>query len=203
LACISPRRMVRCVPTAPKLGRVPAMSRSMLLFSLVVLSSTSATFGQQPTPAALNNWPQWRGPVMTGVAPRGTPPTEWSEEKNVKWKIEVPGDSTATPIIWGDKVFITTAIKTDREGEPAPPPTEFAATSAEPAKGKRGFRTSGQAPKNVFEFVVLCYDRANGKELWRHVANEAVPHEGHHPDGSYSSASPSTDGRRLYVSFGS
>ncbi len=179
------------------------MRRSVMFLVLAMMLSASSAFAQLTTPAALNNWPQWRGPEMTGVAPKGNPPTEWSEEKNVKWKIEVPGDSTATPIVWGDKVFVTSAIKTDREGEPAPPPAEFAATSAEPAKGKRGFRTSGEAPKNIFEFVTLCYDRATGKEIWRHVANEAVPHEGHHPDGSYSSASPSTDGQRLYVSFGS
>ncbi len=167
------------------------------------LANLPAAIAQQPTPAALGNWPQWRGPLLTGVAPQGNPPSEWSEDKNVKWKIDMPGESTGTPIVWGEQIFLTSAIKTDREGQPAPPPAEFAETSQEPGVGKRGFRLSGEAPKNVYEFSVVCFDRATGKQLWRQVANEAVPHEGHHPDGSYASASPSTDGRRLYLSFGS
>src|SRR5229473_1176839 len=76
------------------------------------------------------NWPQWRGPLQNGVAPRANPPTEWSETKNVKWKIKLPGEGTATPIIWDDKVFVLAAIPTGKKveskaaepGEPASPP---------------------------------------------------------------------------------
>ena len=60
------------------------------------------------------NWHQFRGPEATGVAPMGNPPVEWSETKNIKWKVAIPGRGSASPIIWGDKIFILTAIKTDR-----------------------------------------------------------------------------------------
>lgn len=64
-----------------------------------------------------NNWHQWRGPHATGFAPHGNPPTEWSETKNIKWKVAIPGRGSASPIVWGDKIFILTAIKTDRTTE--------------------------------------------------------------------------------------
>ncbi len=140
---------------------------------------------------ARTNWHQWRGPLSTGVAPEANPPVEWNESKNIKWKVPIPGESTATPIVWGDKIFIATAVETDKT-------VELAESDGE-AKGP--FKIT--KPKNYFQFVVMCLDRKTGKTLWQKLATEAVPHEGHHPDGSYASASPTTDGKRLYVSFGS
>ena len=60
-------------------------------------------------------WPQWRGPLGTGEAPRANPPLEWSEEKNVRWKVEVPGRGKSSPIVWGDLVFVTTAVPTGKD----------------------------------------------------------------------------------------
>src|SRR6478736_9514930 len=65
------------------------------------------------------NWPAWRGPLANGVAPQADPPTEWSETKNVKWKVKLPGQGTATPIVWGDKIFILTAIVAEKPAESA------------------------------------------------------------------------------------
>ncbi len=59
---------------------------------------------------AHDQWPQWHGPLATGVAPRGNPPVTWSEDKNIRWKIALPGKGHSTPIIWGDRIFITTAV---------------------------------------------------------------------------------------------
>ncbi len=56
---------------------------------------------------AMHNWPQWRGPLATGVAPHADPPIEWSETKNIRWKVELPGKGHSTPIVWGDRVFVT------------------------------------------------------------------------------------------------
>jgi len=56
------------------------------------------------------NWPQWRGPAANGLALRGNPPLMWGEDKNVKWKVAIPGLGHATPIIWGDKIFLLTAV---------------------------------------------------------------------------------------------
>lgn len=67
-----------------------------------------------------NHWHQWRGPESTGTALTGDPPIEWDEETNIKWKVEVPGSGSLTPIVWGNQVFILTAIKTDRVADELP-----------------------------------------------------------------------------------
>ena len=61
-------------------------------------------------------WTQWRGPLMTGVAPQGNPPVEWAEDKNVAWRIEIPGRGKSSPVVWDDRVMVTTAIPTRRLG---------------------------------------------------------------------------------------
>ena len=84
-----------------------------IVFGIAVLT-VSATLCQA-------NWPQWRGPLATGVAPDANPPLEWSETKNVKWKIAIPGRGTSTPIIWGDRVFSAQEVeemKAFETGEP-------------------------------------------------------------------------------------
>src|SRR5262245_4644422 len=63
------------------------------------------------------NWPQWRGPLANGVAPQANPPVTWSETSNIKWKVKIPGGGSATPIIWGDYIFIQTAIPTGKKIE--------------------------------------------------------------------------------------
>src|SRR5262245_11633592 len=99
---------------------------------LVALAASLATLAAQAEPQDVDlkqvdsryqhNWPHWRGPLANGVAPSANPPLEWSEEKNIQWKVKIPGDSTATPIVWENKIFLITAVKTDREADPAPPP---------------------------------------------------------------------------------
>jgi len=63
-----------------------------------------------PDPAAEKYWPQWRGPYATGVSQTADPPLEWSETKNVRWKIEIPGRGSASPVVWGDRIFLLTAV---------------------------------------------------------------------------------------------
>lgn len=134
------------------------------------------------------NWHQWRGPQASGVAIQGDPPVHWDQLTNVKWKVAIDGESSATPIVWDQQVFLVTAIETERIAEQPPQADERAKT---------------QPPANFYQFVVMCLDRQTGSTRWRHVACEAVPHEGRHPTNSYASGSPTTDGKRLYVSFGS
>jgi outer membrane protein assembly factor BamB len=90
------------------------------IFSIaIVLFSSLALYAGEFDEQKLNNWHQWRGPQANGVAPKGNPPTEWSTTKNIKWKIAVPGRGSASPIVWGDRIFILTAVKTDRRAAPA------------------------------------------------------------------------------------
>lgn len=138
------------------------------------------------------NWHQWRGPEANGVSRTATPPIEWSEEKNIQWKVLIDGQGSSTPIIWGTKVFVLTAINTGKVDPSLPKPED---------QPKRVFGITH--PNTSFEFVVLCLDRETGKELWRRIATEKIPHEGHHNDSDFASGSPTTDGERLYCWFGS
>src|SRR3712207_1817517 len=62
------------------------------------------------SPEAEQNWPMWRGPYAAGTSRLAKPPVEWSETKNVRWKVEIPGRGSASPVVWGDRIFVQTAI---------------------------------------------------------------------------------------------
>ena len=143
--------------------------------------------------AADGTWGHWRGPSQTGVAP-GAAPVRWSDTSNIAWKVEIPGRGHSSPVIWGDRIFVTTAVPTGRTAEPAD------------ASGGRGGRRGdgGAGAREEQRFEVLALDRASGKVVWRQTAATAVPHEGYHATyGSFASNSPTTDGQRVYASFGS
>ena len=153
-------------------------------------------------------WGQWRGPEANGVARHADPPLIWSETDNVVWKVEVPGRGSASPIVWGDKVFLLTAVPF---GDPVPlvapevsrrePPLERRGRGAGRG-GRRGRR--GAQEVRAHRFTVLAFDRETGDVAWERVAREALPHEGYQqPNGSYASGSAVTDGKRLYAFFGS
>lgn len=148
---------------------------------------------------AKNNWPQWRGPLARGESATAKPPLTWSETNNIRWKVAVPGSGTSTPIVWNDRIFLLTAIQTTG----ATAETSTNAPAGQTATG--GQRQGGRAerPSSTFQFVTLCLDRSNGKILWQKTAVEAVPHEGHHRDHGFASASPVTDGEFIYAYFGS
>ena len=81
----------------------------------ILAATAQAAFAGDPPKSAAKNWPAFRGPLATGEAPNARPPTEWSEEKNIRWKVAIPGRGHATPIIWGDRVYIQTAVETDKD----------------------------------------------------------------------------------------
>ena len=163
-----------------------------VLTAMIVMLSAGVSWGGADSTGALDNWPAWRGPLVNGVAPNADPPVKWSTSENIKWKLDLPGQSNATPIVWGNRVFVVTAVESDRTVE------ELKAPTMEPPGGYRTNR-----PKNYYQFRVYCVDRQTGRILWHRVAAERVPHEGRHGTNTYSSGSPITDGKRLYVTFGS
>ncbi len=119
-------------------------------------------------------WPSWRGPDHTGVSKTAQPPTTWGEGKNVRWKIAVPGRGAGTPVVWNDRVYISTAIPAD------------------PAAG----------PASVHRFVVMAINRQDGTIAWQQTAREEAPHEGTHQQfGTLASPSVVTDGQTVIASF--
>ena len=170
------------------------MKKTALVVSVAVsLAVTWAVIVEAQTGA---HWPQWRGPFFNGMA-RGDAPTTWNDTTNVKWKTPIPGRGFSTPAIWGDRIFLTTAIPT---GTPAPTPTPSA---DQPQGGRRG-AGGGAGPLVEHRFEVLALDRKTGKIVWQKTAKTGTPHEGYHRAyGSFASNSPATDGRYVYASFGS
>jgi outer membrane protein assembly factor BamB len=144
------------------------------------------------TPAELQRfWPNWRGPLNTGEAPLAKPPLEWSETKNIRWKVDLPGRGKSTPVVWKDLVIVTTAV----------PKAAAAATSGAPAGPGRppGYRD----PDSPQQFTVMAFVRETGAQKWKTVVHEELPHEGTHQDGTFASGSALTDGDRIYAYFGS
>jgi outer membrane protein assembly factor BamB len=135
-----------------------------------------------------HNWHQWRGPYANGIAPNADPPLKWDAETNIRWKAPIPGAGSATPIIWEGRIFVLSARETDI-----------------PADGPREPHPTAKTlpPEHKFDFIVTCLNRQSGEVEWQQVAIQEAPHEGAHNTNSYASASPTTDGERLYVSFGS
>ena len=157
----------------------------------------------QAAPAPAQNWPEWRGPLGTGVAPEAEPPLKWSEQENVKWKIELPGSGSSTPIVWGDTVYLQAAIATgENRASTAAAEQPPAEQGNQNRRGRGGFG-GGDKPTEIHQFVLVAIDRETGKLKWQKVAREEVPHEGHHRDHGYSSSSPVTDGHHILAYFGS
>jgi outer membrane protein assembly factor BamB len=138
------------------------------------------------------NWPQWRGPDANGTSPSGDPPLTWDDKTNIKWKTPLPGRGTSTPIVWGDQIFLLTASDTGKEADPKDIP-----------KQDPNFQVKTKPPTTYYQFDVLCVDRKTGQIRWQKTAARQVPHEGHHETHTYAASSPVTDGKHLYVNFGS
>jgi outer membrane protein assembly factor BamB len=169
------------------------MVRVTLLLTVVVLTSRHADAQDESfAKARLENWHQWRGPYANGTSPTADPPIIWDKTTNIQWKAAVPGRGSATPIVWNDQVFVATAIKTDRVADPAELP-----------KLGDTLERKTTPPNRYYQFIVLSFDRDTGKLRWQRQAAEMVPHEGHHFSHSYAAGSPTTDGKSLFVSFGS
>lgn len=164
--------------------------KKLLYLSVILVIASSVCAADAPD--RLDNWHQWRGPDASGMAPWGDPPLKWDEKTNVKWKTAIPGRGASTPIIWGDQIFLVTASDTGKQADPKDIPR------VDPK-----FQTKTRPPSTYHNFDVLCLDRKTGKVRWQQTATRAVPHEGHHQTHSYAASSPITDGKFLYVNFGS
>ena len=175
------------------------MKRTFMIFLSALVISLVAVTSSHPVvsdAAGNTNWPQWRGPDSQGISQEKNLPTEWSETKNVQWKTPIPGLGFSQPIIWGKKIFLTTAI----ENGPAPadhkPPVHM--------YGKEEFKhPEWVGTDKVHTFKVLCLDRDSGKVLWEKTSYEGVVYDYSQRRGTYAAPTPSTDGKYVYAYFGS
>jgi outer membrane protein assembly factor BamB len=140
-----------------------------------------------PSIDADSNWPQFRGP-SAGVAEDRGLPDEWSTNKNVVWRIDVPGRGWSSPIVWGRRIFLTTVVK---DGEFETP--------------KKGLYFGGERAKpspDIHRWIVLCLDWDTGKLLWQREVHKGPPASTVHVKNTYASETPVTDGERVYAYFG-
>ena len=147
-----------------------------LLFLLSTLISSDA--GAQ-------EWPQFRGPDGNGVLPQLEHPVEWGSDRNIAWSIDLPGGGLSSPIVHGERIFLTTAIG-------AAPPVSY-------SEGVRDM--SPQKPETALKFHVICFQVNDGSKLWEKTIVEKQPEYPIHGSNSFATESPATDGKHLFVYF--
>jgi outer membrane protein assembly factor BamB len=140
--------------------------------------------------ASAQNWPSFRGPQASGVADGSPTPQNWNvpASQNVVWKTPVAGLANSSPIVWGNRVFVSTAVGSD--------PT---------AGFKTGLYGDVQPAPDVSKHTwrLIALDKRTGKVIWDRVASEGTPKTKRHPKSSQATPTPVTDGTRVIVSFGS
>ena len=169
------------------LSRITVFVTLGLLVGFVVLNSHVGAANEP-------SWPQWRGPSGQGVSVEKNLPTEWSTNKNVKWKAAIPGQGHSSPIIWGNKVFLTTAV----QGELVP----GAKAVVHMDGGKEFLHPDSIGANYKHQFKVLCLDRKTGKILWEQTAFEGTPYDNRHRKSSFAASTPTTDGKYVFAFFG-
>lgn len=172
----SMRTMIRVIPAA--------------FAAAACLAMTSA-----PQMAAVDdNWPQWRGPNGLGVAPGTSYVDEWSAEKNIAWKTPVEGRGHSSPVVWGNRLFITTSIRGGPSGHTAPDHLGY--------DMKPGYKNpDSEESDHSYTLKVLAYDTRNGKLLWERTAYDGIMWDDRHKKNTYASSTVATDGTLLYAFF--
>ncbi len=136
---------------------------------------------------AADHWPQFRGPGSNGVVEDAKLPERWSATENVAWKTSIPGVGWSSPVVWGDRIFVTSVVSTEDK---------------EPPKKGLYFGGNRGAPSDEHRWMVYALDFNSGKIVWEREAHRGVP-PARHLKNTYASETPVTDGERLYAWFGS
>jgi outer membrane protein assembly factor BamB len=162
----------------------------LTLFLIIGIAVFNSTVGAK-TEAS---WPQWRGPSGQGVSAEKNLPATWSATKNIKWKVAIPGRGHSSPIVWGNRIFLTTAIEGDIvEGAKAAPHT---------LDNKPFVHPDSIGANRKHQFKVIAVNRENGKILWEQIAFEGTPYDDRHRKSSYAASTPATDGTSVFAFFG-
>jgi outer membrane protein assembly factor BamB len=156
-----------------------------------IVRTSAPRRGSLPAPApAAGSWPGFRGTAASGIADGMNLPDTWDARTgtNIRWKIPVAGLAHSSPIVWGDRIFVTSAV-----------------SSRQDATFRPGLYGDGDASddRTRQRWTIYALDRATGKTLWERVAHEGEPREKRHIKSTYASATPATDGRIVVASFGS
>jgi len=143
------------------------------------------------------DWPQFRGPNGCATTAETGLPAEWGADKNVAWKVSVPGYGWSSPIVWGDKVLLTTA-SADKQTKPS---GGFGGPGGGRG-GPGGFGRGPRPPEDTYKWEVYCLSAADGTVLWKQTAAERRPALPKNGSNTYATETPATDGERVYAYFG-
>ena len=173
-----------------RFARIRRMRTVYLTLALLCGLSVAALDAQQ--------WPQFRGTQAGVAADHPNLPDTWSETENVRWRIDIPGRGWSSPVVWGDHVFVTTAVNVARPAE------SFLAPDAYRGRGTGGTMTRDDVNRDRAEqrWVLYDIDRRTGAIRWQRELRTAVPAQSVHQKNSYASETPITDGERVYVYLG-
>lgn len=158
------------------------------------LFTTAAIVVALAAATSAENWPQWRGPGGLAVSGEKQLPTDWAPDRNIAWKTELPGSGHSSPVIWGDRIFLTSVI----EGEPIPGAKAVPHTLG----GKEFVHPDSVAADLKHTFKVLAVDAKTGKMLWEHTAYEGAVYDARHRRSSFASPTAATDGKSVFAYFG-
>lgn len=183
LAAISRSIFLAVAPPTNDRGLGTIMKIRLLLPCAMLLA-----FALVAQARAQENWPQFRGADSLGVAEGSNLPDKWTATENVAWKTDIRGRGWSSPIVWGDKIFVTSVVNLGDEPE-----------------AKKGLYFGGEQkelPKSEHEWNVVCLGLNDGKILWEKPVHKGVPATTIHIKNSYASETPVTDGERVYAYFG-
>lgn len=166
---------------------IPRTAKSVVAWGLLIHAGFffgSLLGGEQ------GHWPAFRGPGAAGVLDGLDLPDTWNAEtgEGIRFKVEIPGLAHSSPVIWGDRLFLTTAVSSERE-----------------ASFKPGLYGSGEASgdRSVHEWQIICVDKRSGKNLWKAIAAKGNPKDKRHIKSSHANSTPATDGEFVVALFGS
>jgi outer membrane protein assembly factor BamB len=166
-----------------------SMKKAISFISFIILITSSGCSQNAETDPA-RQWPSYRGYYSTGVLDNTNIPDTWDVEtgENILWKVDVPGLALSCPVVWGDKLFITTAIS-ESDGELL---RAGKYVSSDPVNDK-----------SVHDWLVYCFDRNTGEKIWERKAYTGIPEVKRHPKSTHANSTVATDGEHVVAFFGS
>ena len=181
----------------------PRTASTIAVFSLLVVVSSRA--------AGPTDWPQFRGPAAAGIADAHSLPLKWTTKDNIRWTATIPGRGWSSPIVWGNRVYLTSAVNAGSFKEPSTgifgneyvaELTKQGLPAAEVNKRVVARDIELAAEADEVRYMLYAIDAATGKIAWEREAHKGKPSGGRHRKNTYASETPVTDGQRIYASFG-